>query len=137
MTATLLRARHAHRTARPALGPRPHDRLDDRVSFVEPNYLARRVVAVIVALAVLAALVVMVGTAIDAVTDLGGRPAAASEVSSAAPAAAVTHVAAPGDTMWSIADRYRGDVDRGRYLDALIRLNGGTDILAGQAVRLP
>ncbi len=134
MTATLHPARDAHRVGRPMRPTR--DRLGARVPVVEPNYLARRVGAVIVALAVLAALAVMVGTAIGALADLGGRPAAASEVSSAG-AGSVAHVAVAGDTLWSIADRYRGDVERDRYLAALIRLNGGTEILAGQAVRLP
>ena len=41
------------------------------------------------------------------------------------------------DTLWSIASTYRGTVEQGRYVDALIRLNGGTSIEVGQAVRLP
>jgi LysM repeat protein len=52
-------------------------------------------------------------------------------------AMAAVHVAAPGDTLWAIADRYRGDVGRDRYIDALVTLNGGTSIQAGQAIRLP
>ena len=47
------------------------------------------------------------------------------------------HVAEPGDTLWSIADAYRGDVGRDRFIDALIDLNGGTGIQVGQAVHLP
>ena len=47
------------------------------------------------------------------------------------------HVAAPGDTLWSIAQQYRGDVGRDRYVDALIDLNGDTSIQVGQAIRLP
>ena len=47
------------------------------------------------------------------------------------------HVAQPGDTMWSIAEQYRGDVGQGRFVDALIAVNGGTSIQAGQAIRLP
>ena len=48
------------------------------------------------------------------------------------------HVRAePGDSLWSIAERFHGDVDLRRYVDALIRLNGGTAIAAGQLVRLP
>lgn len=103
-----------------------------------PNYLLRRVVAAVVAVCLLAAAVVAVGEIAGAFSDLGGRPAAASEIT---PGVAVTpdvHVAAPGDTLWSIADRYRGDVGRNRYLDALIALNGNSTALAvGQGVRLP
>ncbi len=103
-----------------------------------PNYLLRRVTVAIVALCVLAAAVVAVGEVVGAFSDLGGRPAAASEVTSSATGAPAVHVAAPGDTLWSIADRYRGDVGRDRYLDALIALNGGSTALeVGQGVRLP
>jgi len=47
------------------------------------------------------------------------------------------HVAQTGDTLWSIANDYRGDIDRDRYIEVLIRLNGGTDVVAGAAVWLP
>ena len=43
-----------------------------------------------------------------------------------------------GDTLWSIAERYHGDVAIQRYVDALVDLNGGsTEIDTGQLVRLP
>jgi len=107
-------------------------------STVAPNYALRRVAAAFVALAVLAAGAIGVGEVVGALADLGGRPAAASEV---APTSGVTtprvHVAAPGDTMWSIAQQYRGEVGRDRYVDALIDLNGAAGIQVGQAVRLP
>ena len=45
--------------------------------------------------------------------------------------------AEPGDSLWSIAERFHGDVSLPRYVDALIQLNGGTAIVAGQLVRLP
>jgi Tfp pilus assembly protein FimV len=101
-----------------------------------PNYAARRVGAAVLTLLVLATAAVAVDRMVDAVADLGGRPAAASEVVADTGTPAV-HVAAAGDTLWSIADRYRGDVGRDRYVDALVALNGGTSILVGQAVRLP
>jgi Tfp pilus assembly protein FimV len=109
---------------------------------VVPNYALRRVAAAVVALAVLAAGAVGVGEVVGALADLGGRPAAASEVAptSGASTASITprvHVAAPGDTMWSIAQQYRGEVGRDRYVDALIDLNGAAGIQVGQAVRLP
>ena len=46
-------------------------------------------------------------------------------------------MAAAGDSLWSIAQANHGDVSIDRYVDALIDLNGGTDIAVGQAVRLP
>ena len=100
------------------------------------NYVLRRIVAVVVGVCALAAAAVAVGEIVGAVSDLGGRPAAASEISGADSTPA-THVAAPGDTLWSIADSYRGDVGHARYVDALVTLNGGTDVQAGKAVRLP
>jgi Tfp pilus assembly protein FimV len=103
-----------------------------------PNYTVRRVAAVFVMLAVLAASAVGAGEVVGALADLGGRPAAASEVASApGPSTPNVHVAAPGDTLWSIALQYRGGVDRDRYVDALIDLNGDASIQVGQAVRLP
>lgn len=98
-----------------------------------PNYLARRCGAAI-------GLVLAVSLAVPAVgalvASLGGAPASAAEVSPAAPTTA-THVARSGDTLWSIAAAHRGEVGHDRYLDALIRLNGGTRIEVGQAVLLP
>ena len=48
-----------------------------------------------------------------------------------------THVARDGDSLWSIAEAYRGGADREWYIDALVELNGGTAIQVGQAVLLP
>ena len=128
MTATFhpqhLRARHVH--------PRRRD--------VVPNYAVRRLLAAVVALAMLAVGAIAAVEAVGALVDLGGRPAAASEIpapGSAAAAVPSVHVAAPGDTLWSIAEQYRGAVSRDRYVDALIDLNGGTSIQAGQPVQLP
>ena len=101
-----------------------------------PNYTARRFLVAVVALAVLAAGVIAVVETVGALVDLGGRPAAASEITSAVTGPS-THVAAPGDTLWAIAEQYRGDVGRDRYVDALIDLNGGTTIQVGQSIRLP
>ena len=105
-----------------------------------PNYHLRRTVAAfIITFIVLLAAIASV-TVVGALTGLGGRPAAASEtLPASAPIAASSaiHVAEPGDSLWSIADFHRGDIGRDRYVDALISLNGGTAIQAGQAVHLP
>ncbi len=98
-----------------------------------PNYLARRVmVAMVAAVTVLVATMVVV----SALAGFGGEPAVASGAVPASRSASV-HVAQPGDTLWSIAARFRGEVDHRRYVDALIELNGATSIEVGQAVRLP
>ena len=115
---------------------RQYRRGAERQSFhvhAEPNYAARRFVAVVLVAVVFAVALVVVSAAVHT----GGRPAVASDFVAAGAAAVRTHVAEPGDTLWSIADRYRGDVGQGRFVDALIDANGGTVIQIGQAVRLP
>jgi nucleoid-associated protein YgaU len=113
-----------------------HATAGHRTTGEPPNYAARRLGAIAVLASLVVILASVVGAGLDAATDLGGRPAAASEIvpGSVGPTA---HVAAPGDTLWAIAERYRGDVGRDRYVDALIALNGGTEIQVGQVVELP
>jgi Tfp pilus assembly protein FimV len=138
MTATFHPSRDFVRASAPMRTPVGSARRSSTTSRppAEANYLVRRVVAVVVAVCVLAAAAVALGEIAGAVSDLGGRPAAASEVTTD-PAAPTSYVAAPGDTLWSIAERFRGDVGHARYLDALVSLNGGAGVQAGQAVRLP
>ena len=91
----------------------------------------RRVVAATAA----AALGVLALGVHGVVTDPGSGPASAAGIG---PLGEARHVVAhPGDSLWSIAERHHGDVAFRHYLDALIELNGGTAIQAGQAVRLP
>ena len=99
------------------------------------NYAVRRVVAGLIAVVSVALMVVAASVSVGALLDVGGSPAVASDVATA-PLARV-HVAQPGDTLWSIANQFRGDVAHGRYVDALIDANGGTAIQVGQAIRLP
>ncbi len=103
----------------------------------EVDYTARRVVAAVAAVLVVAVLAVAGSALVGALADVGGRPAAASDIAAATNALPSVHVAEPGDTLWSIADRYRGDVAQGRFVDALVDLNDGAAIQIGQAVRLP
>jgi LysM repeat protein len=100
-----------------------------------PNYALRRfVVGGVVGLAFIVAMFGVIAMS----AGLSSSPASAASAAQldVQPSPAV-HVAQAGDTMWSIANTYRGDVDRGRFIDALIRLNGGVEIQAGQAVWLP
>ena len=103
----------------------------------EPDYVARRFVAIVLVAVVFTVVFAVASVAVSAAVDSGGRPAVASDFPSAGADIVRTHVAQPGDTLWSIADVYRGDVGQGRFVDALIDANGGTVIQIGQAVRLP
>ncbi len=123
MTATATATASASRSVRPMRCPSG------------PNYAIRRavfgvVLATFMLVAAFAAL-----AAVEALADLGGRPAVASEIGPA-PVTRI-HVAEAGDSLWTIADEHRGDVGHGAYVDALIGLNGGTDVQVGQAIRLP
>ena len=71
----------------------------------------------------------------DVLAGSGGVPASAAV---SLPAQARTHVVAQaGDTLWSIASAHHGDISITRYVDALVDLNGGATIQAGQEVVLP
>ena len=134
MTATLYPAR-SHRV-RPVVRPvvRPIA-CGDVGAERTANYAVRRVVAGLLVVVFVALLVVAASTSVGALLDVGGSPAVASNVATA-PLARV-HVAQPGDTLWSLANQFRGEVAHGRYVDALIDANGGTAIQVGQAIRLP
>jgi LysM repeat protein len=107
---------------------------DDVPSSVD--YAVRRAVAVLLVVLMVAVASVVGSALVGSFVDVGDRSAVAADALGVAPGARM-HVAQPGDTLWAIADRYRGDVGHGRYLDALIDLNGGAVIQIGQAVRLP
>ena len=95
-------------------------------------YVRRRVLVSLVLLAVVAATWLGVGSVL---ANRGGDPASAPTVRPAS--ATQVYVAQPGDTMWSLAQRFRGDASAQAYLDALIDANGGTSIAVGQAITLP
>lgn len=139
MTATLSSSRPTQRiTSHPyrRAPERVHTRTHAMPVRDQPNYAVRRLIAATVAVVLLALVMVVGASIVPAFADVGGRPAAASDIGTSA-LDARTHVAQPGDTLWSIADRYRGGIGRDRFVDALIGLNGGTVIQIGQPVRLP
>lgn len=84
-----------------------------------------------------AASAVLVAAALVAGADLVGAGESADAEAQPPAAGLATVVARPGDTLWSVAAEHRGDVGIRRYLDALIDLNGGPSIQAGQRVVLP
>lgn len=104
-----------------------------------PNYRLRRTGAVAGAAL---ALLLSVQVAGAAITFVGASPAIAAGpagdgFTSTSAVTSASHVARDGDSMWSIAESYRGDMDRNEYIERLIELNGGTAIRVGQAVLLP
>lgn len=102
-----------------------------------PNYAIRRL---LVGTAALGLAVAGLATTVGLLAGFQGTPASASGVQSALTdftALASIHVAQPGDTLWSIADTYRGDISRDRYIDVLIQMNGDTGVASGEAIWLP
>lgn len=110
------------------------------------TYLRRRLVAGLIALGALIVVIV----AMSALTGRGGNPASAATARplsgleagpvaqvAASTSAVATYLVQPGDTMWSIAAQLRGQQSRTSYVDALIKLNGGTSLAVGQLLRLP
>ena len=132
MTATLYPTSRVDRTT-----PRPVGRRSNDVSS-DVDYGARRAGAVVIAMLLIAVAAIAGSAVVGALADVGGRSVEASGAAAQSDTPVVrVHVAQPGDTLWSIADRYRGEVGQGRFVDALIDLNGGTAIQVGQAIRLP
>ena len=71
----------------------------------------------------------------NVLTGPGGVPASAAGAGTAPLERTVR--ARAGDSLWSLAEAFHGDVSVSRYVEALIARNGGTRIDAGQVVRLP
>ncbi|HVM52286.1 MAG TPA: LysM peptidoglycan-binding domain-containing protein [Acidimicrobiales bacterium] len=61
------------------------------------------------------------------------RPATAGEL----PAGRPVHVVQPGESYWSIADRYADGGDLRLAVDALIDLNGARPLFPGDTIELP
>jgi len=108
--------------------------------LTDANYALRRTVVGLIAAILVVTVAVPSVAAVGALIGLGGRPAAASETGPAVLGGQRTfsiYVAEAGDSLWSIAESSRGAIGISTYVDALIDLNGGTAIQAGQAIRLP
>lgn len=106
-------------------------------SFARPThrtYVRRRAAAAGLLLALLVVPAFALGSF---VTGRGGDPAsaAAARPANAAPA---TYVVQPGDSLWTIAAEFRGQVGQADYVERLIAANGGeAGVLAGQRLILP
>jgi hypothetical protein len=103
----------------------------------------RRLVGLVIAAIVL---VLLLGTG-RVVANRGGAPASAATVRSAAPQAAPAppgaaqlshvYVVQPGDTLWSIGERFHGRTPLADYVDQLVERNGGTHLDIAQPLALP
>lgn len=103
---------------------------------------ARRRMMVLLTVATIA--LVLLVSAGHVVANRGGAPASASMIRPAMPAGAIPALAAadvyvvqPGDTLWSIGERFHGDVVLADYVDDLVAANGGTVVQVAQALTLP
>lgn len=118
-----------------SVAPRRRDTVDsrafdDRRERRDPNGPLSRI---IVATALAAFVAVGLVAAYDVLAGSGSVPASAAE----SQPARTSIIALPGDTLWSIAERHRGDVSTIRYVDKLVSLNDGPTIHVGQEVILP
>ncbi len=124
---------HGDRTTGSAARPHRSNRTVQRRrrrTVTETTYRRRRAV---VGTALAAFVAVGVVATHDVLAGSGSAPASAAVSQPARPVI----VAQPGDTLWAIAHRYRGDIPVTRYVDKLVSLNGGPSIVVGQSVTLP
>lgn len=100
-------------------------------------YARRRVVVGLLLVLVLAAACLVAGRVVAA---LGGGPASASERRPAPAAQRVApamYVVDRGDTVWSIARSLQPEGDVRPLVQALLRANGGPDLVVGSGLALP
>jgi LysM repeat protein len=83
---------------------------------------------------------------VAAVPTVGDATAAAIAATADAPAsgaaaagtvAGVAYIVQPGDTLWSLAERFHATTGISSYLDDLVEANGGASIQPGQLITLP
>ena len=98
----------------------------------EFTYRRRRAAVGLLLAGIVGSAALVAGTVL---TGPGGVPASAAGAGRAPLERTV--LARPGDSLWSIAEVFHGDVPITSYVEALISRNGGTRIDAGQVVRLP
>lgn len=68
---------------------------------------------------------------------LWAAPSSAEPVGVGGSGQTSTYTVQPGDTLWAIAQRLYPSSDVTLVVDAMVTLNGGATILAGQQLRLP
>jgi len=92
-------------------------------------FIRRRLLVALVFIAVVVALWVGAGSVL---ANRGGDPASTSAVRPAS-----TYVVQPGDTLWSIAQRFHGSASQVGYVDALVSAVGEGPLQVGQVITLP
>jgi LysM repeat protein len=97
-------------------------------------FVRRRIAA---ALAALVGLLFVLGGVVAAERALAGRGGVPASAPAAQPVQSAPYVVQPGDSLWSIARRFRGDRSLASYVDELVRANGGPHIEVGQRLALP
>ena len=104
-------------------------------------YARRRMMVLLTMATIVLVLFVSAG---HVVANRGGAPASDSMIRPAnpavvigAPAADNVYVVQPGDTLWSIGQRFHGNTVLADYVDALVATNGGTVLQVSQALTLP
>ena len=114
-------------------------------SYSPSQLYVRRRMMVILSLAAIV-LVLFFGAG-HVVANRGGAPASASMIRpanatmidagivSAVPAN--VYIVQPGDTLWSIGERFHGHTSLADYVDSLVSANGGTKLQVSQALALP
>jgi len=103
----------------PATTPRPSTTV----------YVRRRLLVGAIAVAI--AVVGWVGAG-NVLANRGGVPASTLTVRHES-----SYVVQAGDTMWSIAEQFRGEDGQAGYVDALIDANGGSGLQVGERITLP
>jgi LysM domain len=115
-------------------------------SFAPTQIYVRRRLMVLLSLVAIV-LVLFVGAG-QVVANRGGAPASASMIRPAnaaavgavvlsEPAASNVYIVQPGDTLWSIGERFHGQTTLVDYVDSLVSANGGTELQVSQALTLP
>ena len=86
----------------------------------------------------LARTLVVLSLAIVAASVAGGQAGASTSTKVSAPHSFITVTVAPGDTVWSLANRV-GTGDAGSLVASIIEINGlgNGDLTAGQKIRIP
>jgi LysM repeat protein len=119
-----------------ALDPRfvvelsPHPQRRDLAAV----YVRRRVAA---GIAVVVALMLVLGGALAAERALAGRGGVPASAPTAQPVQAAPYIVQPDDTLWSIARRFHGEQSLTSYVEQLVQANGGAEIQIGQRIQLP
>jgi LysM domain len=108
------------------------------------SFARRRVLAVAVLILILCAVSLVAHTVLAGregapASTLAARPSTAALAAAAAQPALTGrgYLVLPGDSLWSIAERFRGGRSLTGYLERLIEVNGGTHLAVGQTLSLP